>query len=94
MADNYWILDEYDDDRSKKYDNPIDVTFIRDIDPTVIPESDTLSNVQGVRPDWVTRSNILQYVVDEAELPGWPFLSDAWSAIPSLITKDDGSGKP
>ncbi|MCW0054097.1 hypothetical protein OIV36_32025, partial [Burkholderia pseudomallei] len=39
LSDNYWIKGNFGDD-AKCYDNPLDLGFLRDIDPTVFPVSD------------------------------------------------------
>lgn len=36
LADNYWLAPEYDSPASS-YDSPIDVEFVRDIDPSILP---------------------------------------------------------
>jgi hypothetical protein len=36
LSDNYWLAPEYSEP-SRRYDSPLDVSFTRDIDPTVLP---------------------------------------------------------
>jgi len=91
LADNYWIGGRYGDN-SKRYETPLDLGFERDIDPTVIPVSETVNSSQGKPPAWVLASDLVLDFVDEERLAAWPFLSDPGTAIPNLTNMRDESG--
>jgi hypothetical protein len=92
LADNYWVGGRYGD-RSKVYDNPLDVGFERDIDPTIIPLSDRRDNSHGHRSTWVVSDEIKLDTVDEPMLAAWPFLADPVSALPTLIRRQGSESK-
>lgn len=54
LADNYWIAPEYGAP-AKLYDNPLDVEFVRDIDPSILP-----SDLEQTPPATVPRLPPLQ----------------------------------
>lgn len=91
LADNCWIKGSYGDD-AKRYDNPLDLGFQRDVDPTVIPISDEQLSAQGKRESWLDNSNIALDEVDESELCGWPFLADPGAEMARYIRKTDPDG--
>jgi hypothetical protein len=91
LADNYWIGNGYGDS-AKKYDNPLDVGFERDIDPTIIPLTDASDNSQGARPKWVLGDDIILDPTPEEELTAWPFKADPAERLKRLIQRDDDQG--
>jgi hypothetical protein len=91
LADNYWLGPRYGDS-AKKYDNPLDVGFERDIDPSIIPITDTGDNSQGARPKWVLGEDIILESTCEEQLTAWPFKSDPAERFESLIKRDDDQG--
>ena len=88
LSDNYWIKGSYGDD-AKRYDNPLDLGFLRDVDPTVLPVSDEFFSTQGKREPWLNRTDIVLDEVEESELSGWPFAADPGAEIASYIRKTD-----
>jgi hypothetical protein len=91
LADNYWLGGGYVG-QTKKYDNPLDVGFERDIDPTIIPLTDARDNSQGVRPGWVIGADIVLDAIGELELSSWPFLSDPGTNISNHVRRRDEGG--
>lgn len=92
LADNYWVGGRYGD-KSKVYDNPLDIGFERDIDPTIIPLNDDVDNSQGPRPNWIAGTKIELASVAEEELAAWPFLADPASNLGDLIHRNDDEGR-
>lgn len=91
LADNYWISSRYDD-ASKAYDNPLDVGYERDIDPTILPLTNGSDISTGTRPAWVSGNGIELEHVEESELAAWPFLADPVDSLPALIRRLDDDG--
>jgi hypothetical protein len=91
LADNYWLGPRYGDS-AKKYDNPLDVGFERDIDPTIIPLTDASDNAQGDRPKWVLGPDIILDATPEEQLAAWPFKADPVQRLGSLIQQHDDKG--
>lgn len=84
LADNYWMGARYGDS-AKKYDNPLDVGFERDIDPTIIPITDASNTSQGARPKWVLGEDITLDLTSEEQLTAWPFKVDPAERFRYLI---------
>ena len=91
LADNYWLGAPYGHS-AKRYDNPLDVGFERDIDPTIIPLTDASDNTQGARPKWVLGEDIILDPTPEEELTAWPFKADPAERLKRLIQRDDDQG--
>jgi hypothetical protein len=91
LADNYWIATRYVDS-AKKYDNPLDVRFERDIDPTIIPLTDESDNAQGARPKWVLGEDMVLDTTPEEQLAAWPFKADPVERFGHLIQRNDDQG--
>jgi hypothetical protein len=56
LADNYWLAPDYGEP-AKLYDNPLDVEFVRDIDPSILP-----TDFVGSRRAGIPRVPLLQSV--------------------------------
>lgn len=66
LADNYWIAPEYGAP-AKIYDNPLDVEFVRDIDPSILP-----SDLEQAQHPTLPRVPMLQSAVIPArEREAW-----------------------
>jgi hypothetical protein len=91
LADNYWIGPCFSES-AKKYDNPLDVGFERDIDPTIIPLTDVSDNSQGSRSKWVLGEDIILDPTPDEQLAKWPFKADPAKGFRSLIRREDDQG--
>jgi hypothetical protein len=91
LADNYWLGAPYGYS-AKRYDNPLDVGFERDIDPSIIPIPDASDNSQGARPKWVLGEDIILDPTPEEQLTAWPFKADPAQRLESLIQREDDQG--
>lgn len=91
LSDNYWIKGSFGDD-AKRYGSPLDLGFLRDIDPTVLPVSDAFLSTQGHREPWLNRTDIVLDDVEECALSGWPFSADPGAEIARHICKTDPEG--
>ena len=92
LSDNYWIGGLFGRD-TRRYDTPLDVGFLRDIDPTIIPRIDDANPSQGPREQWVRGPDINMEVANENELSRWPFLSDPGQLLSTLPNRADGEGR-
>jgi len=93
LADNNWLGVSYPD-TTKVYDNPLDIGFERDIDPTIIPvDGGRRLSDHGKRDSWVTAPDIVIEKAQDAYLASWPFLRDPGRQVSSLIRKQDWRGK-
>ena len=91
IADNYWMEGEYDT-LPKPYANPIDIEFIRDIDPTILAGKAYHGKVSGSQNCWAFAPSIELEEVREAELPSWPFREDLSLKLKSLPMRQDDNG--
>jgi hypothetical protein len=92
LADNYWIGGVHGDG-TKKYDTPLDISFYRDIDPTILPRPDGSNNTQGTRePPWLLGPDIVVTAIAEDDLARWPFEVDPAQVLPDLIYRVDREG--
>jgi hypothetical protein len=48
LADNNWVTPSWGDGPAKAYDNPLDVEFLRDIEPSILPDDMEAKLVPGV----------------------------------------------
>ncbi|MER9019784.1 hypothetical protein [Mesorhizobium sp. M0898] len=72
LADNYWLLDSYNETYSRSFDTPLDTEFVRDIDPTVpTPRGE---NDYGTAPVFDVPSLLIETVASE-EQKLWVFAS-------------------
>ena len=91
MADNYWMAGEYGT-LPKRYANPLDIGFARDIDPTILAEKKNYGEVLGSQNSWAFAPWIELEEVGEAELPGWPFREDPALELKSLPMRREDNG--
>ena len=91
MADNYWMEGEYGT-LPKRYANPLDIGFARDIDPTILAEKKNYGEVLGSQNSWAFAPWIELEEVGEAELPGWPFREDPALELKSLPMRQEDNG--
>lgn len=92
LSDNYWMVGEYGNE-SKKYEGILDISFERDIDPTIIPTS-TDEPCPYERPPWILAGDIDIGCCEEENLAAWPFLQDPCKALPDLTCRVDDAGGP
>ena len=91
LADNYWMAGEYGA-LPKRYANPLDIGFARDIDPTILAEKKNYGEVLGSQNSWAFAPWIELEEVGEAELPGWPFREDPALELKSLPMRREDNG--
>jgi hypothetical protein len=88
LADNYWVSEGHGHG-TKIYDNPLDIGFLRDVDPTVLPGRGDSNTAQGAREEWVLDQNITISATTEKALEKWPYLADPGNALATLIRRSD-----
>jgi hypothetical protein len=91
LSDNYWIAGTHGDG-TRKYDNPTDISFSRDIDPTVLPKEDEASKESRMRDLQINSPVITISQTPEDELTKWPFAVDLSANFDRLIRRVDDSG--
>ena len=91
IADNYWMEGECGK-LPKCYANPLDIGFVRDIDPTILIENENHRKVSETPNSWAFAPWIKLEEVGEAELPGWPFREDPALNLKSLPMRRDDNG--
>ena len=91
IADNYWMEGGYGT-APKRYANPLDIGFARDIDPTILAEKKNHGEVSGSQNSWAFAPSIELEEVGEAELPGWPFRDDPALELKSLPMRQEHNG--
>ena len=91
IADNYWMKGEFGM-LPKPYANPLDIGFVRDIDPTILVEKENHRKVSETQNSWAFTPWIKLEGIDETELPGWPFREDPALKLKSLPMRQDGNG--
>jgi hypothetical protein len=79
-------------DGTRQYDTPLDVGFLRDIDPTVLPGVDDADPGQGPRSSWVLGPEIIVETATESALSAWPFRADPGLLLKALPDRTDGEG--
>lgn len=91
LADNYWMAGDYGN-LPKRYSNPLDIGFERDIDPTIIEEKAKLTpasqplNSRALEP-WIKLDQ-----VKEDRLASWPFEKDPAANLKALPFRVDADG--
>ena len=91
IADNYWMKGEFGM-LPKPYANPLDIGFVRDIDPTILAEKENHGAVSESQNSWAFDPWIELEEVGEAELPSWPFKEDPALKLKSLPMRQDENG--
>jgi hypothetical protein len=91
LADNNWLSGEYGNLPSP-YVNPIDVGFVRDIDPTIIEKKEIRQFASEKTAAWAFKPEIHLREVSESGLPAWPFEEDPASELKDLIVREDDAG--
>lgn len=71
LADNYWLAPEWDSEPAKAYDTPLDLPYIRDIDPTARPRVEGSS--ERLRPDLPAVPRLAIEGVKTAAMYEWVF---------------------
>jgi hypothetical protein len=91
LADNYWMEGEYGS-LPKTYGNPLDISFKRDIDPTIIEEKASHEPVSQTHNSWVSCPWIILDQVEEDRLASWPFEKDPAVNLKILPFRIDADG--
>ena len=91
LSDNYWIGGTLGDG-TRRYDNPNDIGFLRDIDPTVLPRIKSATKAQDQTKTWIFGPDITISSTQEDELTVWPFRSDPGHSFPELVSRLDPEG--
>ena len=91
IADNYWMGGE-GGMLPKRYANPLDIGFTRDIDPTILAEKKNHREVSESQNSWAFAPWIELEEVGEAELPSWPFREDPALELKSLPMRREDNG--
>jgi hypothetical protein len=90
LADRFWLR-EASQFKTAMYDTPPDVGFLRDIDPTVLPE---VEGVSALETEWIPGPRIELEETSEGKLSQWPFLKHPEKALPQLIHSKDPNDRP
>jgi hypothetical protein len=91
LADNNWFASEYGG-MPKRYSRSTDISFHRDIDPTLIEEKELREPLNGTSEDWAAHPKITLPKVDEDELAAWPFQDDPARQLKSMPERHDNTG--
>jgi hypothetical protein len=91
LSDNYWIGGTLGNG-TRRYDNPTDLGFLRDIDPTILPLVNTVPKFQDQTEAWIFGPNITIPSTPEDELTAWPFRSDPGKSFPQLVSRISPEG--
>jgi SAM-dependent methyltransferase len=86
LSDNYWIGGTLGDG-TRRYDNPTDIGFLRDIDPTIVPHLNSAVKAQDQTQAWILGPNITIPSTPEDELTVWPFRSDPGKSFSQLVSR-------
>lgn len=94
LTDNFWIKKEYGGYLPQHYKNPLDLSFIRDIDPTVIDErsSHQVMALDVLPNSWEFHPFIELEKVPEESLTKWPFERNPANSLKSLPVRTDNDG--
>ncbi|WPD24046.1 MAG: hypothetical protein SD837_05665 [Candidatus Electrothrix scaldis] len=90
LADNNWLADDYGD-IPRSYSCPTDVSFHRDIDPTLIEEEELRGQLDETSQDWADQPIITLPEVAEDELAAWPFLDDPARLLKDMVERQDNT---
>lgn len=93
LADNYWIKEDYDCNFPKVYATPLNLSFERDIDPTIIEEKTTFLKSSPTLHNWAGKPWVNLDEVDECRLTDWPFEKDLAEELKTLPFRIDPNGK-
>ncbi|MCI5158800.1 MAG: hypothetical protein D3906_10255, partial [Candidatus Electrothrix sp. AUS1_2] len=91
LADNNWFASEYGG-MPKRYSRSTDISFHRDIDPTIIEEKELREQRNGTSQDWASQPIITLPKVAEDELAAWPFLDDPALQLKNMPERQDNTG--
>ena len=91
LADNFWIGSDYGTP-AKRYDNPLDIGFTRDIDPTILVPAAAADGMLAANLGWISEPIITIAHASEKELSAWPLKAKRVNSLPALIRKIDGEG--
>ncbi len=91
LADNNWLAGEYSG-IPRCYSCSTDVSFYRDIDPTIIEEKELREQRNRTSQDWASQPIITLPKVAEDELAAWPFLDDPARQLKNMIERQDNTG--
>ena len=92
LADNYWIRDRYGSSLPYKYSSPLELGFVRDIDPSIISEKFRKELDKGLAYNWAFNPQIIIDEVKESEMPSWPHRSNPAQDLESLQIRTDSEG--
>jgi len=92
LADNYWIGSDWGTP-AKAYNNPLDIGFERDIDPTILSPAASPGLTITADIGWGSAPLIAIGETAERDLSAWPLKGNRVKSLPSLIRKSDGEGK-
>lgn len=75
LADNFWLASEWGDEPARRFDTPVDLSYVRDIEPTLSPDTDTKSLDLDVSIPTIPRLQIAE--VATADMYAWTFDDNA-----------------
>lgn len=88
LADNYW-LGGSGADQTKRYQNALDIPFLRDVEPTILKLSQANGDDSLVPEPWKLGPRITIHPVNDESLLSWPFKADPAKTFPSAIDRED-----
>lgn len=91
MADNFWMVGD-NHDLPSLYNFPTDLSFLRDIDPTVLRRDEIVPLVSDTENAWTLEPAVSLEHVSEPELTKWPFEQTPSSNIDQLVIRRDLAG--
>ena len=95
MADNYWMKSEYGyygNYSPKEYQTPLDIGFIRNIDPTILTNKPDKNEILD-NETWMFDPIIRLDEVEEENLLEWPFKEDPALVLGQLPFRCDENGQ-
>ena len=91
ISDNFWMVDNISE-IEKVYTTPIDVGFVRDIDPTILSVEENHRKVTEKENAWAFTPWIKLQEVDHSDLTAWPFWDNPSIELGSLTIREDDDG--
>jgi hypothetical protein len=92
LADNFWIGSDWGAP-AKFYNNPLDIGFERDIDPTILSPAVQAGATLAANFGWISAPAITIADTLEKDIADWPFKTSRVHSLPSLIRKIDADGR-
>jgi hypothetical protein len=92
LADNYWLKEFYGE-LPKTYENPLDIGYFRDVDPTILTDLPRTQTAAAAGDNtWVGNPWIAAPSALEDRVADWPLLEDPGAVFDQMIVRRSPSG--